>query len=119
MLGNHFTIPVVIPGTLAANVVARFCLPFDCVLAHVSAVAANDSDATLKIGDAADDDKVLVAAAIGDSATPVEKTAANWATTNPTGRYARGDVFLATLDFDGASGTAAQNVSLLFTFREG
>ena len=39
-----------IPGTLSANINIRFTAPFDCTLLHVSAVASNDSDATLIIG---------------------------------------------------------------------
>ena len=41
-------------------------------LVHVSAVAFNDSDATLKIGTSTDDDEFLVETAIGDSGTPSE-----------------------------------------------
>src|SRR5687768_13634281 len=119
MQGLNIVLPVHYHGTLAADATYRWKTPFDCILQHVSAVASNNSDATLKFGTSSDDDEIMTATAIGDSGAPAEFTASNWAATNPTGRLDKGDVFLATLDFDGASGTAAQNVSLTFTFTEG
>lgn len=103
------------PGTMAANAIMRFTIPFDAQLVHVSAVASNNSDATLKIGDSLDDDKILVAVAIGDSGTPATFTSANWAVTNPNGYYSLGDIAVFTLDYDGAAGTAAQNVTIVAT----
>ena len=64
-----------IPGTLSADINIRFTAPFNCTLKHVSAVASNDSDATLAVGTSADSDGFLTAFAIGDSNTPVEKEA--------------------------------------------
>jgi len=107
-----------IPGTLSANITITFAAPFDMQLVHVSAVANNDSDATLKIGNSSDDDAYLLAAAIGDSGTPVEKSRVNFI----GGQYphiADGTVVVATLDYDGDSGTAAQNVTIVLTFTEG
>jgi len=114
-----------IPGTLAANIDIRFTAPSNCTLRHVSAVASNDSDATLAIGTSADTDGFLVACVIGDSAVPVEKALANFdgALLTDAGkefpRIADGDVVVLTLDFDGAAGTAAQNVTIVLTFAEG
>lgn len=119
MTGMHLTYPFHFTGTLAANIVVTFKLPIDCVLTHISAVASNDSDATLIVGDSADTDEVLASTTIGDSGTPVEKDRDDWASTNENGRYVAGDIFVATLDYDGSSGTAAQNVTLVFTFTEG
>jgi hypothetical protein len=119
MQGMHFVLPVHLHGTLAANATFRWKVPFDCILQHISAAASNDSDATLKVGTSSDDDEILAETTIGDSGTPVEKDVDNWATTNPTGRLDKGDIFLVTLDFDGSSGTAGQNVILVFTFSEG
>lgn len=114
-----------IPGTLAANVNIRFTVPSNCTLVHVSAVAANDSDATLALGTSADTDGFLAAAVIGDSNTPVEKAITDFdgallsdAGSEPP-RLSDGDIFVATLDYDGAAGTAAQDVTLVFTFAEG
>lgn len=119
MIGKHLVYPFHFTGTLAANVTITLTLPIDCVLKHISAVASNDSDATLIVGDSGDTDEVLASTTIGDSGVPVEKDRDDWASTNEAGRYRAGDVFVATLDYDGAAGTAAANVTLVFTFLEG
>ena len=114
-----------IPGTLGADIAIKFTVPSNCSLIHVSAVASNDSDATLKIGTSADDDGFLAAAVIGDSGTPVEFELADFdgaLLTDAGKEYPRlsdGDIMTADLDYDGGSGTAAQNVTLVFTFNEG
>jgi len=107
-----------IPGTLSANVTIKFTVPFDCQLVHVSVVASNDSDATLKLGTSASDAAYLAACTIGDSGTPVEKSLANFVGAQYP-HIEDGTIFVATLDYDGASGTAAANVTLVFTFTEG
>ena len=114
-----------VPGTLSANLNIRFTVPTDCCLVHVSAVASNDSDATLALGTSADTDGFLEACVIGDSATPVEKAIADFdgalltfAGSEPP-RLADGDVFVVVLDYDGASGTAANDFTLVLTFVEG
>ena len=82
-------------------------------------MASNDSDATIAAGDSGDTDEYLVAAVIGDSQVPVVYTRANWATTNPSAAFAEGDVIVLTLDYDGSSGTAGQNVTIVVTTIEG
>jgi hypothetical protein len=83
----------------------------------VSACSSNDSDATLKVGTTSDDDGYLTAAVIGDSGAPAEKTRTDFAgaLVSPTQQYphiADGTVVMFTLDFDGSSGTAGQNVTI-------
>jgi hypothetical protein len=133
MQGNRFCIPVHLHGTLAANSIGTFKLPFAATLLEVSATAANDSAATLQLGHNADADGILVAIAIGDSAAPTVFDAGDFTgsalPTAPTATplqqvpllmsFAKGDLLTWILDFDGAGGTAAQNVSILFTFMEG
>jgi hypothetical protein len=107
-----------IPGTLSANIGVRFKTPCDCTLVHVSAVASNNSDATLKLGDSTDDDAYLVAAAIGDSGTPAAFDRDDFV----GGQFPHitaGTIVVATLDYDGAAGTAAQDVTMDLTFVEG
>lgn len=107
-----------IPGTLAANVTPLFKAPADMTLLSVSAVASNDSAATLAIGLASAATSFMAAKEIGDSNVPVEFGRADFV----GGQYPRirkGDLVLFTLDFDGASGTAAQNVTLVATFAAG
>ena len=120
MQGTYFPLSFHVTGTLAANVTVYWKAPFDCVLQHVSAVASNNSDATLKIGDSGDDDEILVATAIGDSGSPAEFDRDDWRSGfNETGRILKGDVVIFTLDYDGVAGTAAQNVTIVAAFTEG
>ena len=118
MATRVFTVSFHIPGTLSANITPVWTAPFDCQLIHVSATATNNSDATLKIGTTSDDDAYLTAAAIGDSSVPVEFTRTSFVGAQSP-HIAKGAVLLLTLDFDGSSGTAAQNVTLILTFTEG
>jgi len=107
-----------VPGTLAANIGIYYTVPCDCQLQHVSAVASNDSDATLKIGNSGDDDAYLVAATIGDSGTPVEFVRSNFV----GGQFphiADGTIVSFILDYDGTGGTAADDFTLVATFSEG
>jgi hypothetical protein len=106
-----------IPGTLSANINIRYTAPMDCTLIHASAVASNDSDATIKIG-TSDDDEFLTAAVIGDSNTPVEFEQDDFVG-DQYPRIEDDDVVIITIDFDGDGGTAAQNLTLLLTFAEG
>jgi hypothetical protein len=120
MQGTQIAFAFHVPGTLSANLSIKFKVYRDLILQHVSAVASNDSDATLAIAaGSAGTTALLAAAVIGDSGTPVEKTVSNWATTNPTGRLADGDIVALTLDYDGAGGTAANDVTIVLTCTEG
>jgi hypothetical protein len=132
MDGLRFTVPVHLGGTLAADQSGRICLPCGATLVEVSAGASNDSDAKLKVGvggTSADDDGIHTLAVIGDSGAAVvwDRGDFDGALVSPQGAFgsgqlwhgARGALVTWGLDFDGASGTAAQNVDILFTFVEG
>lgn len=115
---RKFTHAFHVPGTVGADLVIMFTVPSDCQLVHCSAVASNNSDATLKLGTTSDGEAYLADGVIGDSNVPVEKTRADFI----GGQFPRindGDVFLATLDYDGGSGTAANDFTLVLTFVEG
>ena len=122
---NKFAKAFHIPGTLTANITIYFAVSAPCSLVHVSAVGSNANDATIMLGTSADTDGFLAAVAIGDSGTPVEKERADFdgALLTDAGkespRLADGDIFVATLDFDGSAGTAAADVTLVFEFTEG
>lgn len=118
MIGNHVAIPVHLHGTLAANASGRFSLPFNATLKAVMSVASNDSDATLLVGTTSDDDAYLLAHTIGDSEVPVTKTQANFVG-GQCPHLMSGTVLEWLLDFDGAAGTAAANVTIIFFFTEG
>ena len=114
-----------VPGTLAANVDIKFTAPFDCTLLHVSAVASNDSDATLTIGDSSDADEYLQSTTIGDSGTPAEFDGDDFVDTAGVQhsryypRIADGTIVAIALDYDGSSGTAAHDFTIVLTFAEG
>ncbi len=117
-------------GTLGAN--AQGVVPTwkkqGATLLEVSAVASNASDATLKIGiggASPDDDGIMTAQAIGDSGTPVWFTVADFDGALADGlhktcpRLGPANCFTWALDFDGAGGTAAANVTITFTLLVG
>ena len=106
-----------IPGSLAANLDIRFTAHTNMSLLHVSAVASNDSDATLKIGTSTDDDEFLAETTIGDSGTPSEFDWGDFVDQYP--RIEDGDVVVITVDYDGDTGTAAQDLTLVLTLLEG
>ena len=112
-----------IPGTLAADAAIKWVAPFNCQLVHVQAVATNDSDATLTVGTSVDADGYLAEFTIGDSSVPTEKEGrANFDGALADSQYPHitdGTIIVLTLDYDGDSGTAAQNVTIVLTFTEG
>src|SRR5687768_14113746 len=70
----YIVLPVVYHGTLAGDGTFGWKAAFECSLWHVSAVAENNSDATLKFGTNSDDDEIMTATAIGDNGAPAEFT---------------------------------------------
>ncbi len=123
MQGTRFTVAIHIGGTLAANQQGVILLPCAATLAQVSACGSNNNSATLQLGTSADADGILLAAAIGDSSTPLAFGAADFNGALADGvnplHLASGAILAWLLDFDGAAGTAAQHVDILFTFLEG
>jgi len=119
MQGNRNVLCFHVPGTLAANIVAKWTAAFDGRVKHISAVASNDSDATMIFGVSTDTDEILASATIGDSGVPVEKSVSNWATTNPTGEFSKGEILVLTVDYDGSAGSAADDLTVVITLLEG
>lgn len=113
MQGHRILLPLLVPGTLTANIIYTFDAPFNFRFRTVSACASNDSDATLMLGISTDTNSILTAAVIGDSDVPVEKRVADFASTNPTGNVTKGQIVVLTVDFDGAAGTAAADLCVL------
>lgn len=99
---------VYIPGTTAANHVFIQEFPYPTTLLGVKACASNASAA--KLGVAGAGGTAITSAAIGQSADPafLEPTAATAGQVE-----AANAAFTFTLDYDGASGTAGQNISIL------
>ena len=122
---EKFTVELMLPGTLSANVNMRWTVPSNCTLLHVSAVASNDSDATIDIGTSADTDGYLDGKLVGDSNTPAEYDLDDFngaLVTDQTNEYPQivdGTIMVVICDFDGASGTAADDLTIVLTFSEG
>lgn len=119
MIGHHFGRTIHVPGSLAADLEITINVPVDCRLVRVSAVASNDSDATLAIGVDGDADDIMAATAIGDSGTPVVFDTDDWESTTPLGRLLQGELLQLAVDFDGAAGTAADDLTIDLDFIEG
>ena len=95
VLFNYF-----IPGTLTANHLIYCELPHPWVIDKIKAAAVNDSDATLAVGGGT----TVSATAIGDG-DPAEIDCSK-------AQINADQLVTLTLDYDGASGTAAQQVSI-------
>lgn len=110
MFNDFFT------GTLSANVTRYVEFPFPVTFEAAKCVASNDSSATLAISGAGT--MSIAAQVIGDSGDPrtIVPTEAEKAST--AGEAANGLITI-TLDYDGTSGTAAENVHLLIWFLTG
>ena len=89
-----------IPGTLAANHLIYCELPYPWVIDKIKASAVNDSDATLAVGGGV----TVTATVIGDGGQPEVRCSLP--------QIHADELVILTLDYDGASGTAAQQVSI-------
>jgi len=118
MQGMKLFYPVHVPGTLTANVAFRFRLPFDVTLEEVQASASNASSATIIVGNSSDDDAYLAVQDVGDSGVPARWDREDFVGTQPV-HIGAGTVVLVNVDYDGAAGTAAQNLGVLLVFSEG
>jgi hypothetical protein len=118
MQGNLFAQSFHIPGTLTANLNIRWKVPTDCQLIHVSAGNSAATNGTFILGLSTDDDAYLTTADVGDSNVPNVFTKANFVGTEFPHILA-GTIFVITVDYDGAAGTAAANLTLILTFLEG
>jgi hypothetical protein len=118
MQGTLFAHSFHIPGTLTANLNIRFTVPKDCQLLHVSASNSAATNGTFILGTSADDDAYLTTADIGDSNVPNEFDQDNFVGAQFP-HIVDGTIFVITVDYDGAAGTAAANFTLILTFAEG
>lgn len=103
-----------IDGTTTGNVAWQWEFADPVRLLWVKAAASNDSSATLTVEDE-DANTVVTAAAIGDTYSAVELTPAS----NAVGMISADTYVKFTLDYDGSSGTAAQNVGVVACFLVG
>ena len=119
MLGTFFTVSYHTAGTLAANHSFKFKLPFDAQLIFVSAVGSNANNGILDVGDSADGEAYVKDMDIGDSGTPALADEPGDFVGDNYPHITKGTIIAAALDYDGASGTAAADFTLVLGFTEG
>ena len=115
---NLFQVAFHIPGSMSANGSIVWTAYRDCTLLHVSAGGSNANDATLMIGTTSDTDAYMSATAIGDSKTPVEFDKDDFIGDEHP-HIVDGTKVELTIDYDGASGTAVDDLTIVMTFSEG
>jgi hypothetical protein len=119
MQGDHVTYTYHTAGTLAANHTFTFTLPFAAQLVHVSAVGSNANNGILDVGNSSDAEAYVKDKDIGDSGTPGVVDAPGEFVGGNYPHIAAGTIIKATLDYDGATGTATADFTLVLTFTEG
>jgi len=118
MLGNVFTQSYYSGYTLAANADIRFIPAINCKLIHVCCCGSNANNAIMVIGTSSDNDAYLTAVDVGDSNVPSEFDRDNFVNSQfPV--FPKGEVVSILVDYDGAGGTAVQNLSIVLTLLEG
>jgi len=100
-------------GTLSGNVTRYLEFPFPVAFYKAKSWATNDSSATLALGGATSFS--IAAQAIGDSADPATLTPASTDVVEADAD----ELITLTLDYDGASGTAGENVGVMLWFMSG
>lgn len=103
-----------VDGTTTGNIVWQWEFADPVRLLWVKAAASNDSSATLGVA-AEGGTTVVTAAAIGDTYSAAELTPVS----NAVGMISADTYVIFTLDYDGSSGTAAQNVGVVACFLVG
>jgi hypothetical protein len=122
---RKFTMCFHVAGTMAADLDIRWTVPSDCTLRGVSAVTSNDSDATFTLGTSAAATAYLTAQVFGDSNTPAQYELADFdgTTIGTQGKdyphITDGTIMVLAVDYDGATGTAGDDPTIVLTFAEG
>ena len=119
MQGTTLAIPIVIPGTLTADITYRLQAPHGMQLVKVNAACDNATSFILDIGTAADTDAYLDAVTVTGAAS----TTTEYGRTDFVGdqypKIADGDEVVVTIDYDGGAGTDAAGVSFTLFLTEG
>ena len=93
-------------------------MPFDFTLEEISAKCSNAGNLRFKVGTNSDDDEFLTYTDVAATMVVVGDDVTDWRY-DVKPRYVKGDVMEVTLDFDGASGTAGEDVCMTFTCTPG
>jgi hypothetical protein len=103
-------------GALSGNYTTNIIFPYDVTLIGLSVCGSNSHDATIKVGNSTDDDAYMTASDIGDSDTPTEYDLDDLVD-DEYPQIRAGTQVVVTVDYDGAGGTAIQDLQgyLFFT----
>jgi hypothetical protein len=107
-----------VPGAMTANLSIKWITPSDMQLIHVSAVISNSGSTLMVIGNSDTAAAYVASLIVGVSGTPKEWNRANFV----GGEYPhieKGTTVIIGIDYDGASGTAGQNLTVVLTYSEG
>jgi hypothetical protein len=129
MDGMRIVVPITFGGMasnsqMAADAQFYWTTPCALTLVHASLVASNAADTTVSIGTSSDADGYLTATAVGQSEVPTVKDRGDFdgalnSDTAECPHIAAGTVLEVAVDYDGAGGTAGQDVCVVLTFLEG
>ncbi len=119
MLGNFFAVTYHTAGTLAANHSFKFKLPFDAQLVFVSAVGSNTNNGILDVGSSSAAEAYVKDLDVGDGGTPALVDADTEFESDVFPHITKGTIIVAALDYDGASGTAVADFTLVLGFLVG
>ena len=119
MQGTFFTVSYHTAGTLAANHAFKFKLPLDAQLIFVSAVGSNSNNGILDVGKSDGLEAYVKDLDVGDSGTPALVDEEGEFEGDVYPHITKGTIIVASLDFDGASGTAVADFTLVLGFTEG
>lgn len=119
MLGTHIPFPILIPGTLAADVSFRFKAPIGMQLVGVGAGCDDTTSFILDVGTAADPDAYLDGKTVTGAAAMTTAFGQSDFVGGEFPHWTAGTEVLVSIDFDGAAGGDAANVSILLWLTEG
>ncbi len=121
MQGKHVLIPIIVPGTLTANVDYSFKAPFDMQLVKVSSIT--DASTTFILDICENDTPDLDAYLDGKTVTGHATVATEYGESDFVGavfpHITKGTQVIASIDYDGGASSDSANVSILLTFAEG
>ena len=115
MQGNTFAFPIIVPGTLTADVTTHFKHMRELQLVGISAKTDDTTSFILKIGTAADDDAFYTGTVTGGAAPVV---IAGTAFVDAGSPLPWSKEYLVTIDYDGGAGGNAANVTAVLYLSE-
>jgi hypothetical protein len=119
MQGDHFTVSYHVAGALAANHSLVFKVPFPCQLVGVSAAGSNANNGILDVGYTGALEAYVLNMDVGDSAVAAILDEPGDFVGSQFPHIATLTNIIASLDYDGAGGTATTDFTLVLYFTEG